>query len=97
MLTILKGAFMKTKEVGKSVQKNVMSFLSGKPMWVYWIFYSVLSGIMFGAFYAAMYFMALQWWIPAIAIALIGTIWGSLAYTRGTGETKEETAGKIKK
>ncbi len=84
---------METKEVGKTVRKGIMSFLSGKPVWAFWIAYSALSGILFGVFYAAMYFMALQWWIPVIAILAVGIIWGSVSYSKSGREAeKSETA-----
>ena len=85
---------MKTNGVGESVHKNVSSFLSDKPMWAFWIFYSGLCGIMFGAFYAAMYFMVLRWWIPVILIIVIGIIWGSFAYTRNSREIEEDKVQK---
>jgi hypothetical protein len=83
---------METNEVKKSVQKGLMSFLSSKPVWAFWIAYSALSGILFGVFYAAMYFMALQWWIPILAIIVVGTIWGSIAYARNSHEVNAAKA-----
>jgi hypothetical protein len=71
---------MEVNEVGKSARNKFMSFLSGKPMWAFWIAYTVLSGILFGIFYLAMYLMALLWWIPIIVIIAVGMIWGSLSH-----------------
>jgi hypothetical protein len=86
---------MEAKEVGETVQRGVMSFLSNKPVWAFWIVYSALSGILFGVFYAAMYFMALRWWIPIIAIIAVGTIWGSIAYAgKARSANNEEKAAK---
>lgn len=77
---------MEANEVGRTAKKGVLSFLSDKPIWVSWIAYSALSGIIFGVLYAAMSFMALQWWIPVIAIVAVGMIWGSVSHDRkGSG------------
>jgi len=73
---------MEVDEVKKSAQKQFTSFLSGKPMWAYWIAYSVLSAVLFGIFYTVMYLMAWQWWIPVIIIIAVGIIWGTVAYPR---------------
>ncbi|GAB1484001.1 hypothetical protein MASR2M78_28180 [Treponema sp.] len=77
-----------------------MSFLKDKPMWAFWVAYSVLSGILFGIFYAAMYFMVLRWWVPVVAILAVGIVWGSFAYVRDSRErveVKEEVKPKAKK
>jgi hypothetical protein len=79
---------MEVKEVGESVQKNLMSFLLQKPIWIFWIVYSVLSGILFGIFYTTIYLVAQRWWIPVVVIIVIGMIWGTVAYTSGTHDVK---------
>jgi amino acid transporter len=76
---------MDIKEIGESVQINIVSFLSSKPLWVYWIVYSLLSWIFLGILYTALYlmakyFMILQWWVPVIIVMLCGLIWGSFAH-----------------
>lgn len=82
------------KEVGESVKINALSFLSSKPVWVYWIVYCLLCAVLFGVFYTAMYFMALQWWIPVIIVIASGLIWGSIAYTGNLRKlNKEEDVG----
>ncbi len=81
---------MEVKEVGKKVQLNLMSFLSDKPMWAFWLAYSILSGVLFGLFYLAMYLIVLQWWIPLVIILAIGIVWGSFAYVRNSREGKTE-------
>jgi hypothetical protein len=81
---------METKEVGQTVQKGLMSLLSNRPVWVFWIAYSALSGIIFGVFYAAMYLMALQWWMPIIAIIAVGVIWGSISHGRNARDSGNE-------
>lgn len=91
---------MKAREVGKSVQKDFTSFLSGRPMWAYWIAYTALSGILFGVFYTAMFLMASRWWIPIIIVVAVGMLWGAIAYTvaahdssrvkSATGEAQKE-------
>lgn len=83
---------MGINETGASLKDNFASLLSDRPMWVYWITYTVLTGIVFGIFYAAMYFLALQWWVTALVIIAIGMIWGTVSYTKSkqNNEDKKE-------
>ena len=70
----------KIDETGKAVGKEVGSFLSDKPIWAWWIVYVVLIGVLFGLFYTIFHLLTLQWWVTIIIIAVIGLIWGSVAY-----------------
>ena len=81
---------MEVNEVGKSAQKKFTSFLSKKPIWASWIAYSVLSGILFGIFYTAMYLMAQLWWVPVIVIIVTGMIWGTLVYPKEPKKPEEK-------
>lgn len=81
---------MDVNEVGKSAQKQFTSFLSSKPIWAFWIAYSVLSGILFAVFYTTMYLMAQRWWIPVIVIIAIGMIWGTIAFPKESHTLKEK-------
>ena len=73
---------MEINEVSKTAEKSFKSFLSHKPLWVFWIAYTLLSGILFGIFYTAMYLMAQLWWVPVIVVIAIGLTWGTLAYPK---------------
>jgi len=73
---------MEINEVSKTAEKSFKSFLSDKPLWVFWIAYTLLSGILFGIFYTAMYLMAQLWWVPVIVVIAIGLTWGTLAYPK---------------
>jgi len=79
---------MEVNEVGKTAQMKLMSFLSNKPMWAYWIAYTVLSGILFGIFLTTMYLMAQLWWVPVIVIIVIGMIWGTLVFPKHAQKPK---------
>jgi apolipoprotein N-acyltransferase len=59
-----------------------MSLLKDKPLWAYWVVYSTLSAVLFGAFYATMFLLASRWWVAIIVIAGIGMIWGSVEFTK---------------
>jgi len=78
---------MSLKETNKSIRETFMSALEDKPVWVYWIAYSVLSGILFGIFYTAMHFLALQWWVAVLVIIAVGAVLGTISYTRNSKET----------
>ena len=92
---IYKEFYMAVKDVGKSVKKNLASFLSEKPVWAFWIVYCVLTGVMFGIFYTTMYLVAQQWWIPVVVILAIGLTWGTVNYTSGTHETEQKEEPKM--
>lgn len=70
----------KIDETGKAVGKEVGSFLSDKPVWVWLIVYVVLTGIIFGLFYTIFHLLTLQWWVTTILILVVGLIWGTFAY-----------------
>lgn len=83
---------MEARDVGKTVQKDFTSFLSGRPIWAYLIAYTALSGILFGVFYTAMYLMASRWWIPLVVIVAVGMLWGAIAYTVSVHDGNDEKA-----
>ncbi len=72
---------MEINEVSKTAKSSFGSFLSNKPLWAFWIAYTLLCAMLFGIFYGVIYLMAQLWWVPVIAIIVIGMIWGTLAYT----------------
>jgi len=77
-------------ELGTSMEGGIMSLLANKPIWVFWIVYSALSGALFGVFYAATYLLALQWWVAVIVIIAVGMIWGSVVYSKKDRGKKAE-------
>lgn len=82
---------MRIHELGSSMNGGIMSVLANKPMWVFWVVYSALSGVLFGVFYTATYLLALRWWVAVIVIIAIGMVWGSLVYTKNK---RDEIPGK---
>ncbi|MDA3852391.1 MAG: hypothetical protein PF447_14150 [Spirochaetaceae bacterium] len=81
---------MEINEVSKTAQRSFKSFLSDKPMWVFWIAYTLLCGILFGIFFTTLYFMAQLWWVPVIVVVVIGMLWGTLAYPNEPKVPKEK-------
>ena len=61
-----------------------MSLLTGKPMWMHWIFFVILSGLIFGVSYGLIFLLALRWWIAVLAILAVGMIWGTVFYKQAT-------------
>jgi hypothetical protein len=57
-----------------------MSLLTGKPIWMHWIFFVVLCGIIFGISYGMIFLLALRWWVAVLAILSAGIIWGTIVY-----------------
>jgi hypothetical protein len=68
------------EETGKEVEKQVVSFLSGRPVWVWWIAYTVFCGLIFGVLYLVFYVLMFKWWIDLILVIAAGIIWGTIAY-----------------
>jgi len=88
---------MGVKEISNSLKEKLMSLLSNKPMWAFWIAYTVLAGVFFGIFYTATYLLALQWWLAVLVIIAVGVIWGSFVYTKNKPKKEkkaEKTEGK---
>ena len=68
------------KEIGRLAGEKLATVLSGKPMWVSWAAYSVLSGIVLGVTYTMTYLLVLRWWGAVAAVIAIGMIWGTVAH-----------------
>jgi hypothetical protein len=71
---------MSITETVKNFQTKLVSFLSEKPMWAYWIAFTILTGVSFGLIYILMALLTLKWWIPIITILAAGMIWGTVTF-----------------
>ncbi len=60
--------------------KQAAGFLTGKPIWIWWISYTVLVGLLFGLFYFAWVLLTEKWWALAILIPSAGVVWGTILY-----------------
>ncbi len=69
----------KTKDVTK---ENATGFLSDKPIWVWWITYTILVSSLFGIFYFAWTLLTEKWWGIAIVILLTSIIWSTISYKK---------------
>jgi polyferredoxin len=78
----------KTKDTGNNVVKKVAGFLSDKPLWVWWLFYLALTGVLFGISNLAIYFLGIQVWIGVLVLILFGLIWGTVNYYKLKGRIK---------
>ena len=67
----------KTRE---HLEKQASGFLQGKPIWIWWISYTVLVGILFGLFYFIWTLLTQTWWIITIIIIVIGIAWSTITY-----------------
>lgn len=79
----------KMNEVGETVSKKLGTFMANKPVWVFLIVYTAITGLCFGFVYALMYLLALRWWGVTITIITIGVIWGASAH--GLNKRKSTT------
>jgi len=78
------------KETGNALQKQVAAFLLDKPIWVWSLFYIIVTGALFAIFYLAMYLLTIQWWVGVLILLATGTIWGAIKYFRIKGKIKAE-------
>jgi fatty acid desaturase len=70
----------KIQEVSDEASKKVMGVLSGRPIWVYWIMFTLMIGVVFGIGYGVMYLLSFRWWILALVIVVAGMASGTFAY-----------------
>jgi len=77
-------------EISKSVGRKLETLMSGKPIWVFWAVYTVLSGVILGVSYTLLYLVASRWWVAAIVVIAAGMIWGTLTRKSTPTEKKEE-------
>ena len=77
---------MKVNEAGKMPQKYFTSFLSDKPMWAFWIAYTVICGVLYGIFYTLPRIH--PWWLPIAVIIPVGMIWGTFVFKKQLNEKK---------
>jgi hypothetical protein len=75
----------KTKE---QLEKQAVGMLSGKPIWIWWISYTVLVSILFGLFYFAWILLTDKWWAIAIIIPVVGIVWATVAYYNQNPKSK---------
>lgn len=83
----------KIDETIKSVKERIATFMANKPMWAFWILYTVLSGVVFTALYGVVRVLAQRWWAAAITIVVIGLVWGTSTFSnmRSTQPPEEKT------
>jgi len=67
-------------EVSDEASKKVLGVLSGKSIWMYWIVFTLMIGIVFGIGYGVMYLLSFRWWILALVIVVAGMASGTFAY-----------------
>ena len=67
-------------EVSDEASKKVLGVLSGKSIWMYWIVFTLMIGIVFGIGYGVMYLISFRWWILALVIVVAGMASGTFAY-----------------
>jgi fatty acid desaturase len=80
------------EHVSKEAEKKVRSFLQDKPVWVYWILFTVLIGVLFGISYILIYLLSLRWWVMALVIVVAGMAAGTFAYLGKENAKKSEAS-----
>ena len=68
------------EEIGKTAETKVKSYLVDKPIWVFWIIFTALTGVLFGISYIVIYLLSMRWWIMALVIIVFGMAAGTIAY-----------------
>ena len=78
------------------VTKKIIAFLTDKPVWVWWIFHILVTGVIFGVSYMVLYLLAIQWWAGVLILFAAGMIWGSIRYFQTKGKIKAESYENVK-
>lgn len=84
----------KIQKTSKELETKVTSFLSEKPLWIWWASYTGLVAVLFGVFYLSYKVLTIRWWFPVIIILAAGVIWGTIVYSNKEGKTEKNTASK---
>jgi len=88
------------KKTGKEIESKVTSFLAGKPLWIYLVFYVLVTGVLFLLFWLISKLFLGQWLVTVILIVVIGIVWGAITYSaqaRKTVKAKPAAPAKKKK
>ncbi len=64
----------------KEIVKQATGLLSGRPIWIWWISYTVLVAFFFTLFYIAWSLLTERWWVITIIIIGAGMLWGTVMY-----------------
>jgi len=67
----------KTKE---ELEKRARGLLEGKPLWIWWISYTVFVGVLFSLIYLVWTLLTGIWWAILIIIPVAGITWSTIAY-----------------
>ena len=81
---------MGVHETVKGMQDKTVSALANKPIWMFWLVYTGISGVLFGVFYAVTSLLAVRWWVTILVLIIVGVVWGSFAFTRSSRPEKSE-------
>jgi len=92
IVRINSGGFMKEVEnTKKAIESTLSSFLSGKPIWVWWITYLVITAAVFGIFYFIFYVLTVKIWIIMLLVVLIALVLGTVGFfNQATPPAKKE-------
>jgi uncharacterized membrane protein len=81
-------------KAGNVLVKKIAALLAGKSIWVWWLFYILLTGALFGIFSLAFYLLTIQWWAGVAILLLTGVIWGSVKFGEGRKKQAAESTEK---
>lgn len=70
------------RDMEKKIDQKVTSWLSDKPVWVWWLSYIALTAILFVVFYIAWEILTGKWWVVPLAVIVTGLVWGSISYMK---------------
>ncbi len=82
----------KIEKTEKLVEKEVQTFLSDKPYWVWLVSYIVVTIIIVLAAYLIFKVLTLKFWVIALLVLAAGAAWGTISYAnrKETKPQKEE-------
>ncbi len=63
------------------MKKKLSDILNGKPLWVWWIVYLLITGGFFGLFNLINYLLAIIPFVGVLVLIATGILWGYIAFS----------------
>jgi len=74
------------------MDKKISDLLNGKPLWVWWIVYLVITAGIFGIFNLINYLLGIIPFVGVLVLIAAGLLWGYIAFShnKNKGESPRD-------
>lgn len=70
----------KITKIERDIAQRAKALMSGKPIWLYWVVYTIAVAVCFGVTYLLLFLLSLNWWIVALIVVIAGMGLGTYSY-----------------